>query len=90
MIYNDDGTQKWDMTTTSKYISSMNTKWLNGLVNNKELMEYIQNREWNELSDLERTVYVLWSLEQDNEIEETQRLEKILEEIQMYSSFLKF
>tara|TARA_Y100001951_G_C11128939_1_gene177129 strand:+ start:337 stop:609 length:273 start_codon:yes stop_codon:yes gene_type:complete len=90
MKYNDDGTQKWDMTTTSKYISSMNTKWLNGLVNNKELMEYIQNREWNELSDLERTVYVLWSLEQDNEIEETQRLEKTLEEIQMYSSFLKF
>ena len=82
MQINDDGTQKWDMTTTNEYISSINTKWLNGLANNKEYINFIQNKEWNELSDLERTVYILWSLEEDNEIEETQRLQKILEKIQ--------
>ena len=82
MQINDDGTQKWDMTNTETYISSMNTKWLNGLANNKEYMNFIQNKEWNELSDLEKTVSMLWSLKQDNEIEETQRLQKILKEIQ--------
>ena len=82
MQINDDGTQKWDMTNTETYISSMNTKWLNGLTDNKEYMNFIQNKEWNELSDLEKTISMLWSLKQDNEIEETQRLQKILEEIQ--------
>ena len=82
MQINDDGTQKWDMTNTETYISSINTKWLNGLTDNKEYMNFIQNKEWNKLSDLEKTVYVLWSLGQDNEIEETQRLQKILKEIQ--------
>ena len=67
MIYNDDGTKKYDMEEQDNpYLLKSNAKWIQGLVDNKECIEDIRNREWNQLSQLERTVYIKWSLREED------------------------